>query len=91
MQTLKDIETNSVGLKFDIPDRTLNNAKPLKVIIIGGGISGLTLAQLLMSAPGIHVRCYEHSDGVDDGLVRFRVMLLGLTLVMLKCKLTKDV
>lgn len=91
MQTLRDIETNGTGPKSDIPDRASNNLKPLKVIIIGAGIGGLALAQLLMSAPGIHVTCYERSDGVDDGLVGFRVMLSGSTLAMLKCKLTKDV
>ncbi len=91
MQTFGDIDTNSAGPESDMPDRTSNNVKPLKVIIIGAGIGGLALAQLLMSAPGIHVTCYERSDGVDDGLIGFRVMLSGLTLAMLKRKLTREV
>ncbi|KFZ16714.1 hypothetical protein V501_02093, partial [Pseudogymnoascus sp. VKM F-4519 (FW-2642)] len=87
----RDIETNGAGPKSDMPDRTSNDVKPLKVIIIGAGIGGLALAQLLMSAPGIHATCYERSDGVDDRLIGFRVMLSGSTLAMLKRKLSKEV
>ena len=87
----RDIETNGAGPKSDMPDRTSNDVKPLKVIIIGAGIGGLALAQLLMLAPGIHATCYERSDGVDDRLIGFRVMLSGSTLAMLKRKLSKEV
>ncbi|KFZ25167.1 hypothetical protein V502_00354 [Pseudogymnoascus sp. VKM F-4520 (FW-2644)] len=73
-----------------MPDRTSNDVKPLKVIIIGASIGGLALTQLLMSAPGIHVTCYERSDGVDDRLIGFRVMLSGSTLAMLERKLSKE-
>ncbi|OAF60374.1 hypothetical protein VC83_03470 [Pseudogymnoascus destructans] len=73
-----------------MPDRTSNDVKPLKIIIIGADIGGLALAQLLMSAPGTHVTCYERSDGVNDH-IGYCVMLTGSTLAMLKRKLTKEV
>lgn len=86
----RDIETNGAVTESDIPDRTSNDVKPLKVIIIGAGIGGLALTQLLMSATGTQVTCYERSDGVDDPLIGFCVMLTGSTLEMLKRKLTKE-
>lgn len=74
-----------------MPGRTSNNVKPLKIIIIGAGIGGLALAQLLMSAPGTHVTCYERSDGANDHHIGYCVMLTGSTLAMLKRKLTREV
>ncbi|OBU00795.1 hypothetical protein VE01_01138 [Pseudogymnoascus verrucosus] len=74
-----------------MPDRTSNDVKPLKIIIIGAGIGGLALAQLLMSAPGTHVTCYERNDGVNDHHIGYCVMLTGSTLAMLKRKLTREV
>lgn len=68
-----------------------NNVDPLKVIIIGAGIGGLTLAQILNSAPEIQVTCYERNNAVDDRVVGFRVMLSGTTLGMLKRKLQSDI
>ncbi|KFZ24329.1 hypothetical protein V502_01191 [Pseudogymnoascus sp. VKM F-4520 (FW-2644)] len=85
----RDIENGAVP-KSDMPDRTSNDVKPLKIIIIGAGIGGLALAQLLMSAPETQVTCYERTDGVDDPLIGFCVMLTGSTLAMLKRKLTKE-
>ncbi|KFY98650.1 hypothetical protein V500_01589 [Pseudogymnoascus sp. VKM F-4518 (FW-2643)] len=87
----RDIETTGVGPKSDMLNRTSNDVKPLKIIIIGASIGGLALAQLLMSALGIHATCYERSDGVDDRLIGFCVMLSGSTLAMLKRKLSKEV
>lgn len=69
---------------------TSNDADQLKVIIIGAGIGGLTLAQILNSAPGIQVACYERYEAIDDRVVGFRVMLSGTTLTMLKRKLKSD-
>jgi len=75
----------------DMPGRTSNDVDPLKVIVIGASIGGLTLAQLLMSAPGIRVTCYERGASLDDRLIGFRVMLSGSTLTMLKRKLWNEV
>ena len=85
----RDIENGAVP-ESDMPDKTSNDVKPLKIIIIGAGIGGLALAQLLMSAPGTQVTCYERTDGIDDPLIGFCVMLTGSTLAMLKRKLTKE-
>ncbi|OBT57513.1 hypothetical protein VE04_01598 [Pseudogymnoascus sp. 24MN13] len=64
---------------------------PLKVIIIGAGIGGLALAQMLISDPKIQVTLYERNFSIDDGVVGFRVMLSGSTLLMLKRKLSSEV
>lgn len=63
----------------------------LRVCIIGAGLGGLTLAQLLMSSPGIKVTCYERSATLDDRLTGYRVMLSGSTLTTLKGKLWNEV
>ena len=64
---------------------------PLRVIIIGAGIGGLALAQMLTSAPNIQVTVYERTSTLDDGVVGFRVMLSGSTMSMLKRKLRSEV
>lgn len=64
---------------------------PLRVCIIGAGLGGLTLAQLLMSSPSIKVTCYERSATLDDRLTGYRVMLSGSTLTTLKGKLWNEV
>lgn len=66
-------------------------AERLRVCIIGAGLGGLTLAQLLMSSPGIKVTCYERSATLDDRLTGYRVMLSGSTLTTLKGKLWNEV
>lgn len=70
---------------------TTSNDKQLKVIIIGAGIGGLALAQILDSAPGIKVACYERYKAIDDRVVGFRVMLSGTTLTMMKRKLKSEI
>ncbi|OBT42302.1 hypothetical protein VE00_06334 [Pseudogymnoascus sp. WSF 3629] len=77
--------------KSEMPGTTSNDVDSLKVIIIGAGIGGLVLAQILHSAPGIQVACYERYKAIDDRVVGFRVMLSGTTLSMLKRKLKSDI
>lgn len=67
------------------------DAPPLRVIVIGAGVGGLTLAQLLRSAPNVHVTCYERNASINDRLTGFRVMLSGSTLATLKGKLWNEV
>ncbi|ELR06460.1 hypothetical protein GMDG_07985 [Pseudogymnoascus destructans 20631-21] len=74
-----------------MPCTTSNDVDSLKVIIIGAGIGGLALAQILHSAPGIRLACYERYRAIDDRVVGFRVMLSGSTLSMLKRKLKSDI
>ncbi|ESZ93924.1 hypothetical protein SBOR_5683 [Sclerotinia borealis F-4128] len=64
---------------------------PLRVIIIGGGLSGLTLGQLLADVPSIRVTLYERSRGPVDRLSGYRVMLSSFVLRNLKGKLQHDV
>lgn len=84
-------EATNPDAESGMSGRTSNDVDPLKVIIIGAGIGGLTLAQLLMSAPGIRVTCYERSASLDDRLIGFRVMMSGSTLTILKRKLRNEV
>ncbi|TGO86655.1 hypothetical protein BPOR_0286g00050 [Botrytis porri] len=67
------------------------NSAPLRVIIIGGGLSGLTLGQLLADVPSIKVTLYERSKGPTDRLSGYRVMLSSFVLRNLKGKLQHDV
>jgi 2-polyprenyl-6-methoxyphenol hydroxylase-like FAD-dependent oxidoreductase len=75
-----------------MPSRVeLTERHDMRVIIIGAGLGGLTLAQLLTAAPNVRVRCYERSQTLDDRLTGFRVMLSGSTLTTLKGKLWNEV
>lgn len=67
------------------------NTPRLRVIIIGGGLSGLTLGQLLTDVPSIKVTLYERSRGPVDRLSGYRVMLSSFVLRNLKGKLQHDV
>ncbi|KAM3075761.1 hypothetical protein ACMFMG_007887 [Clarireedia jacksonii] len=68
-----------------------DTTKKLRVIIIGGGLSGLTLGQLLTDAPNVKVTLYERSRGPVDRLSGYRVMLSSFVLRNLKGKLQHDV
>lgn len=70
---------------------TPQNSARLRVIIIGGGLSGLTLGQLLMDVSSIKVTLYERSRGPVDRLSGYRIMLSSFVLRNLKGKLQHDV
>ncbi|OBT98594.1 hypothetical protein VE01_03494 [Pseudogymnoascus verrucosus] len=74
-----------------MPGTTSSDIDSLKVIVIGAGIGGLVLAQILHSTPGIQLSCYERYKAIDDRVVGFRVMLSGTTLSMLKRKIKSDI
>lgn len=76
---------------FDSSASSSPTGVPLRIIIIGAGIGGLALAQLLKSAPGVDLAVYERSASVNDRLVGFRVMLSGATLALLKRSLRREV
>ncbi|KAI9742544.1 MAG: hypothetical protein M1818_003684 [Claussenomyces sp. TS43310] len=65
--------------------------RPLRVAIIGGGLSGLTLGQLLQDVPHISVVLYERSKGPIDRLSGYRVMISAWTLKNLKGTLRQTV
>ncbi len=77
--------------QLNMPSLLEQKVPRLRVCVIGAGLGGLTLAQLLMSAPGIKVTCYERSATLDDRLTGYRVMLSGSTLTTLKGKLWNEV
>jgi 2-polyprenyl-6-methoxyphenol hydroxylase-like FAD-dependent oxidoreductase len=47
--------------------------QPLRVLIIGAGIGGLTLGQALVAARGIDVRIYERNRDATDWLDGYRI------------------
>ncbi|KAL3419847.1 O-methyltransferase [Phlyctema vagabunda] len=63
----------------------------LKVAVIGAGIGGLTLGQLLHAVPNIDVAVYERSNAPADRLTGYRVMLSEFVLANLKAMLPPKV
>jgi len=63
----------------------------LRVGIIGGGLGGLTLAQLLVDKPNIQVTVYERNQDSVDRLCGYRVMLSYFVLQNLQATLRRDV
>ncbi|KAF4954952.1 hypothetical protein FSARC_11981 [Fusarium sarcochroum] len=49
-------------------------SKPFRVAVIGGGIAGLLLGQLLSSSPGIDAHVYERYEN-EDSLSGYRIQL----------------
>lgn len=67
---------------------TSASAPTLRVIIIGAGIGGLALAQLLHRVPNISVSVYEkRARDSPDNLTGFRVMLSSFVVRNLKASL----
>lgn len=56
----------------------------MRVAVIGGGIGGLTLGQILRHVPNIQVLVYERSINSVDRLSGYRVMLSEFVLANLK-------
>ncbi|RDW73539.1 hypothetical protein BP6252_07446 [Coleophoma cylindrospora] len=63
----------------------------LRVAVIGGGIAGLTLGQILRSAPNVDCLVYERSITTTDRLSGYRVMLSEFVLANLKALLPSPV
>lgn len=63
----------------------------LRVGVIGGGIAGLTLAQLLRDTPNVEVTVYEKSVESVDRLCGYRIMLSYFVLQNLQAILRPDV
>jgi 2-polyprenyl-6-methoxyphenol hydroxylase-like FAD-dependent oxidoreductase len=62
----------------------------LRVAVIGAGLGGLTLGQLLQDAPNVQVTVYERSMG-SDRLSGYRVMLSHFVLKKLQASLRAEV
>lgn len=63
----------------------------LRVGVIGGGISGLTFAQLLHDTPSVKVTVYEKGVDVVDRLCGYRIMLSYFVLQNLQATLRTEV
>ncbi|RDL34494.1 FAD protein [Venustampulla echinocandica] len=63
----------------------------IRVAIVGGGLGGLTLAQILHCAPNVQVTVYERSIDEIERLSGYRVMLSSFVLKKLQATLHKDV
>ncbi|KAH7364550.1 hypothetical protein BKA65DRAFT_140569 [Rhexocercosporidium sp. MPI-PUGE-AT-0058] len=63
----------------------------LRIAVIGGGIAGLTLGQLLRDTPNLEITVYERSLESVDRLCGYRVMLSGFVLRNLRAILPAEV
>ncbi len=63
----------------------------LRVGVIGGGIAGLTLGQLLRDTPNVEVTVYEKSVESVDRLCGYRIMLSYFVLQNLQAIFRPDV
>jgi hypothetical protein len=66
-----------------------DQSKPIRVAVIGGGIAGLLLGQLLSSAPGIDAHVFERYEN-EDSLSGYRIQLSLEILNLLKIHLPPD-
>lgn len=64
---------------------------PFRIAVIGGGLAGLTLGQLLCDVPSIEITVFERSVNSVDRLYGYRVMLSTPVLTELKAKLPGEV
>jgi hypothetical protein len=59
--------------------------------VIGGGVAGLTLGQLLHFVANIEIAVYERNIDVADRLFGYRIMLSAPVLSELKARLPSEV
>jgi 2-polyprenyl-6-methoxyphenol hydroxylase-like FAD-dependent oxidoreductase len=64
-----------------------SSQKRFRVAIVGGGIAGLILAQLLSTSPDIEAHVYERNSESEDRLAGYRIQLSLETLELLKTHL----
>jgi 2-polyprenyl-6-methoxyphenol hydroxylase-like FAD-dependent oxidoreductase len=62
-----------------------------RIAVIGGGLAGLTLGQLLCDVPDVEIKVFERSVDSVDRLYGYRVMLSTPVLTELKAKLKSEV
>jgi hypothetical protein len=73
------------------PSSIFSHEPLVRVAVVGGGLAGLTLGQLLHNAPNIQVTVYERSAESVDRLCGYRVMLSYFVLQKLQATLRKEV
>lgn len=67
------------------------NERAFRIAVIGGGVAGLTLGQLLYFVPNIEIGVYERSVDTVDRLFGYRIMLSAPVLTELKAKLPTEI
>jgi glycine/D-amino acid oxidase-like deaminating enzyme len=72
------------------PPSVLSHKQQARVAIIGAGLSGLALGQLLQNAPNVQVTVYEKSLG-PDSLSGYRIMVTHFVLRRLHASLSQDI
>jgi glycine/D-amino acid oxidase-like deaminating enzyme len=72
------------------PPSVLSHKQQVRVAVIGAGLSGLALGQLLQNAPNVQVTVYEKSLGLDS-LSGYRIMVSHFVLRRLHASLSKDI
>ncbi|KAE8452146.1 hypothetical protein EG329_001613 [Mollisiaceae sp. DMI_Dod_QoI] len=71
---------------------SVNSNEPLlRIGVIGGGVAGLTFAQLLHGTPNVQVTVYERGFDAVDRLCGYRVMLSYFVLQNLQATLRREV
>ncbi|KAG4426618.1 hypothetical protein IFR04_000049 [Cadophora malorum] len=88
--SLKPPRTSESWLSWSSQSSTLGEPV-LRVAVIGGGIAGLTLGQLLRDTPNVEVTVYEKSVESVDRLCGYRVMLSSFVLQNLQAILPSGV
>jgi len=72
------------------PSSLLSREPRLRIAIIGAGLGGLTLGQLLQDATNVQVTVYERSLE-SDNLSGYRIMLSNFVLKRLQASLRGDI
>jgi 2-polyprenyl-6-methoxyphenol hydroxylase-like FAD-dependent oxidoreductase len=72
------------------PSSALSREPYLRVAVIGAGLGGLTLGQLLQDAGNVQVTVYERSVG-SDRLSGYRIMLSHFVLKKLQASLRAEI
>ncbi|KAG9661733.1 hypothetical protein KCU95_g11529, partial [Aureobasidium melanogenum] len=70
---------------------TIDNKEKFRVSIIGGGLGGLALAQMLKSNPRLQVVVYERSSTDKDPLTGYRIQMEAQALEGLKAHTSAEV
>lgn len=83
--------TSSSWRSWTSQSSTLRDEPVLRIAVIGGGIAGLTLGQLLQDTPHVEITVYEKSVESVDRLCGYRVMLSSFVLQNLQAILPSGV
>ncbi|KAH6675569.1 hypothetical protein B0J14DRAFT_586781 [Halenospora varia] len=90
-QSQSSSSTITLFSSWSTPPSRTSQESILRVAVVGGGLSGLCLGQLLHISPNVQVTVYERSVDSVDRLFGYRVMLSSFVLKKLQATLRKEV